>query len=170
MKSYAVDNKPIIALKKAIDIFAEGESFHHSMMLFCQSAGFQGHKRWNRLQSKEDRCHRINVENYVVDIFGDIIEPTWDFKHIRPTGVKEYLEMYLDWEIKVYHEISVLANELVSNNYPIEAELIEDCLSDVNYEIRKVRRWLKEYELNKWDMTYLLMDDKKLHEKVKTLE
>lgn len=170
MKSYAIDNKPIMLMKKAIDIFAEGENFHHRMMIYNHLQGFQGHKRWNRLQSKEDRCMRIEVENYCIDMFGDSIEPSWDFMIETPKTYYDYLEKYLNWEIKVYTDITSISNQLVEMNYNCEAALIGECLPGVRKEIEKIRRWMKEFEIVEGDKVYLLIKDKELHDKVKKME
>lgn len=170
MLSYAVDNKPLVLLKRAIDIFAQGESHHHKWMLFCHKSGFQGHKRWNRVQSSEDRCMRIKVENHIIDMFGDVLEPSWDFASEMPTSLKHYLEIYLAWEVHVYKEINAIANELTIEGYNYEAELISSCICDVRKEIEKIRRWLSDYDLVKWDFAYIKIDDHELHNKIKKIE
>jgi hypothetical protein len=37
-------------------------------------------------------------------------------------------------------------------------------------ELERVRRWITEYDLALWDMSYILLDDKKLHKKIKKQE
>lgn len=170
MLSYARDSEPLKLIKNAIDISANGEVFHHKMMLFTQMNGFNGHKRLNRVKSKEDREHYIELENYVIDMFGEVLEPTWDYEVTMPKDLKEYLQKYLAWELGVYKEVTEIANKLVVLGYNCESSLVSSCLPGVRKEIEKVRRWLTEFELVNYDMSYILIKDKELHDKIKETE
>lgn len=170
MKSYLTDSTPLLLLKEAIDIFHQGEVTHHRLMLGTHSLGFQGAKRWHRVQSGEDRRHCLEVQNYVIDMFGDILTADSMATIEFPKDYKEYLESYLDWEIYVYNNITRISNQLMVNNYNEESKLVSKCLGGVRKEIEKVRRWLQDYELVKGDMAYIRMKDNELHEKVKKLE
>lgn len=52
--------------------------------------------------------------------------------------------------------------------FPCEAALVRRGLP--KKEIEAVRRMLTEYGLAGWDMTYILLKDKKLHDKMKKKE
>lgn len=170
MNSYAKGSEPINLLREAINISADGEVFHHKMMLLCQSMGFQGAKRLNRCKSKEDRCHYIELQNYTLDMFGEIIEPSWNYEPVAVKSYKEYLEAYLNWEISVYERVNKISNSLIVAEFKEEASLVASCLKGVRKEIEKCRRWLQEGYNTNWDMSYLLLKDHELHEKMKEIE
>lgn len=167
MKSYGTA-QAINLLREAINIGAHGEMWHHKHMLWCQSKGLQGHKRLNRYESKCDREHYIKMQNYCIDMFGEAIEPDWDYTVTAPMDIKGYLEAYLDWENSVYTRLGDIANNLENMGMPCEAALVRKGLP--NKELECVRRMLAEYGLSGFDMTYILLKDKKLHEKIKKTE
>jgi hypothetical protein len=155
-------------LRDAINIGANGEAWHHEMMLWTQASGLQGHKRLNRYESGEDREHYIRMQNYALDMFGETLEPSWDYAVTAPVDIKGYLEAYLDWEDSVYTRLSAIANELTVLGFPCEAEMVSDGLP--RKELERVRRMLTEYALSGWDMPYILIKDRELHNKIKELE
>lgn len=170
IKSYDKNNEAVKLIKQAIDISANGEAIHDKLSRSAHMKGFQGFKRWHRMQSGDDRCHRIKLQHYVIDMFGENLEPLWDYVLIEPIDLKDHLEKYLDWEIFVYEETNRIANELVIKGYNHEAEEVSDCISGVVKEIEKIRRWIEAYSMVNWDMTYILLMDKKLHDKCKEKE
>lgn len=167
MKSYG-NAKAIDLMREAINISANGEIWHHKHMLWAQSRGLQGHKRLNRYESARDRCHYIRMQNYCIDMFGEVIEPDLDYTVTAPMDIKSYLEAYLDWEDSVYTRLGSIANELENMGMPCESKLVRSGIPC--NEIERVRRMLAEYSLSGWDMTYILLADKKLHKKIKKKE
>lgn len=155
-------------LRDAINIGAHGEVWHHKHMLWSQSMGLQGHKRLNRYESGKDRAHYIKLQNYCMDMFGEIIEPDWDYTVVAPDDIKSYLEEYIVWENSVYARLSDISNRLIVMGFPCEAELVRESLP--RKELEKVRRMLVEYGLSGWDMTYILQADKELHDRMKEKE
>ena len=109
MKNYGNDQMLDLMLE-AINIGANGSMWHHKHMLWAQSHGLQGHKRLNRYESKCDRDHYIKMQNYCIDMFGEVIEPTWDYTVSAPIDIKGYLEAYLDWEDSVYSRLAAISN------------------------------------------------------------
>ena len=167
MRNYCND-KMLDLMRDAINIGAHGSMWHLKHMLWAQSHGLQGHKRLNRYESKCDRDHYIKMQNYCIDMFGATIEPEWDYVVSDPNDVKSYLEAYLDWENSVYSRLSAISNELVISGFPCEAELVRECLP--RKEIEKVRRMLTEYGLSGWDMPYILLKDRELHNYIREKE
>lgn len=167
MKSYG-NEKMTTLIQEAINIGAHGSMWHHKMMLWAQSRGLQGHKRLNRWESKCDRDHYIKMQNYCIDMFGEVIEPDWDYIISVPDDIKSYLEAYLDWEDGVYAQLSAISNDLIVAGFPCEAELVREDLP--RKEIEKVRRMLVEYSLSGWDMPYILLKDRELHNYIKEKE
>lgn len=167
MRSYGND-KMLELMRDAINIGAHGSMLHLKYMLWAQSHGLQGHKRLNRYESKCDREHYIKLQNYCIDMFGAVIEPEWDYVLQTPDDIKGYLEAYLDWEDSVYSQLSAISNKLIVSGFPCEAELVRDGLP--RKEIEKVRRMLTEYSLSGWDMPYILLKDRELHNQIKEIE
>lgn len=170
MLSYAKNGNIYIHLKKMINLYADGEVFHTDMSFVTQSLGLQGHKRWNRMEANEDRNNRIKLQHYILDMFGEIIKPDWQYNSPSISSIKEYLEQYLSWEVNVYKTSSEIINILVSEGYIMEADMIKDNLKGVRKEIEKVRRWHKEFESVNYDLDYIYSMDKILHDKVKEIE
>ena len=137
-------------------------------MLWVQSMGLQGHKRLNRYESGKDRAHYIELQNYAPDMFGEILQPSWDYAVTAPEDIKGYLESYINRENSVYTRLADISNRLIVMGFPCEAELVRDGLP--RKELEKVRRMLVEYGLSGWDMTYILPADKALHDKIKEKE
>lgn len=167
MKSYGTQ-RGLDLMRQAINVGANGEVWHHKHMLWCQANGLQGHKRLNRFESGEDRAWYVKMQNYVLDMFGEVLEPDWDYTITAPADIPGYLDAYLDWENSVYTRLSSIANDLVVAGFPCEAELVQEGLP--RKEIERVRRMLTEYALSGWDMSYILIRDRELHGKVKALE
>lgn len=167
MKNYGND-RSIALMREAINISAHGSMWHLKHMLWTQYHGLQGHKRLNRLESKCDREHYIKMQNYCIDMFGVVIEPEWDYSVTEPIDIKGYLEAYLEWENIVYTRFAEISNELITLGFPCEAELVREGLP--RKEVEKVRRMLTEYSLSGWDMPYILLKDKELHDRIKVIE
>lgn len=168
--TYARNSQPMELIREAINISANGEAIHHRFMLISQKLGYQGMKRWHRYESAEDRDIYIGLQNYVLDMFDEIIEPNWDFDLPAPNDIKELLKAYLDWEITVYRRISIIANDLISAGFHYESELVAKCLPAVRKEIEIARRKLLSYESVGWDKSYIKLSDDKLHDKMKDIE
>lgn len=167
MKSYGTPEM-LELLHEAVNIWAHGEVWHHKHMLWAQSIGFQGHKRLNRRESGKDRARYIKLQNYALDMFGETIEPDWDYSVAMPEDVPGYLEGYIAWENSVYTRLSDISNRLLVVGFPCEAENIMEGLPQK--ELKKVRRMLVEYGLAGWDMAYILPADKALHDRIKEKE
>lgn len=167
MKSYG-NAQALDLLREAISIAAHGEMWHRKHMLWAQSKGLQGHKRLNRHESACDWAHCVKMQNYCIDMFGEIVEPDQDYTVTAPADIKGYLEAYLDWENGVYARLGEIANELETMGMPCEAALVRKGLP--RSEIEDVRRMLTEYGLSGWDMSYILLADKKIHGKIKKKE
>lgn len=170
IKSYAKDLTPIKLLERAVNVFCEGENKHDFWSREVHMLGFQGLKRWHRIQSSNDRRNRINIQHDVIDIFGTNIEAK--IKNINKSinNLKEYYEDYLEWEIFVYEELNEISNELVENGYNEEASNILKDLKGVKKEIEKIRRHILDAETVGYDMSYLKIMDKELHKKMKYKE
>lgn len=167
MKDYGTPEL-LALLREAVNIGANGEVWHHAHMLWAQSMGSQGHKRLNRYESGKDRAHYIKLQNYALDMFGEVIQPSWDYSVTAPEDIKSYLEGYIAWENIVYTRLAGISNQLIIMGFPCEAELVREGLP--RKELEKVRRMLAEYSLSGWDMTYILPADKELHDKMKKKE
>lgn len=169
IKSYDKDNKAVKLLKEAIDLFAEGETIHDYLSRNAHSEGLQGFKRWHRVQSAEDRNHRIELQHYAIDQFSMNIEVEYEIKELAPKSIMDHLEFYLEWEINVYEQIARISRELV-DEFPYEAELVLKPLDGVTKEIQKIRRWLQDFKYTEEDKSYIKLCDKVLHDKVKKIE
>lgn len=167
MKHYG-NEQMLDLMREAINIGAHGSMWHHKHMLWCQAHGLQGHKRLNRHESRCDREHYIKMQNYCIDMFGEILEPDWDYTVDQPADIKGYLEAYLNWEDSAYTNLAAISNELIVMGFPCEAELIREGLP--RKEVEKVRRMLTEYGLSGWDMPYILIKDRELHNCIKGKE
>lgn len=167
MRSYG-NEKMLELLRETVNIGAHGCMWHNKHMLWAQSHGLQGHKRLNRYEAECDRKHYIKLQNYAIDMFGEVIEPTWDYIVSAPNDIKGYLEAYLDWEDSVYTRLANISNSLIVMGFPCEAELVREGLP--RKEVEKVRRMLVEYGLSGWDMPYILLKDRELHNCIKDKE
>lgn len=101
-------------------------------------------------------------------MFGEVIEPDSEYSIDDPADIKGYLEAYLDWEDSVYSRLASISNDLIVMGYPCEAEQVRKGLP--RKEVEKVRRMLVEYGLSGWDMPYILLKDRELHEKIKKFD
>lgn len=167
MKNYGTPEM-LELLREAVNIGANGEVWHHKHMLWAQSMGLQGHKRLNRYESCKDRAHYIKLQNYALDMFGEIIEPSWDYTVDDPEDIPGYLVGYIAWENSVYTRLADISKQLIVMGFPCEAKLVREGLP--RKELEKVRRMLTEYGFSGWDMAYILQADKDLHERIKKKE
>ena len=167
MKNYGTPEM-LELLREAVNIGAHGEVWHHAHMLWAQSMGLQGHKRLNRYESGKDRAHYIKLQNYALDMFGEILHPSWDYVVTAPEDIKGYLEAYINWENSVYTRLADISKQLIVMGFPCEADLV--CKGLPRKELEKMRRMLTEYRLSGWDMTYILPADKALHDRMKLKE
>lgn len=103
-------------------------------------------------------------------MFGDVIEVEKNFSIPSVTDLPSYLNEYLKWEIYVYKELNKIGNELMLEGYKCENKLVTCHLEGVRKEIEKVCRWITEFSLTNWDMSYILIKDKELHDKIKEIE
>ena len=170
IKSYAKDLTPIKLLERAINIFFEGEMQHDIWSRELHMLGFQGLKRWHKLQSLTDRKNRVCLQHEVIDIFGVNIEVQFKKTPKSISNLEEYYRNYLDWEIYVYEELNEIANELVENGYNEEANYILKDLKGVKKEVEKIRRHIQDAEIVQYDMSYIKIMDKELHKRLKTKE
>lgn len=167
MKNYGTPEM-LELLREAVDIGSNGEVWHHKHMLWAQSMGLQGHKRLNRYESRKDRAHYIKLQNYALDMFGEILQPSWNYVVTAPEDIKSYLEGYIAWENSVYTRLADISKQLIVMSFLREAKLVKEGLPQK--ELKKVRRMLTEYGLSGWDMAYILQADKELHDRIKKKE
>ena len=170
IKSYAKDLTPIKLLERAINIFFEGEMQHDIWSRELHMLGFQGLKRWHKLQSLVDRENRVCLQHEVIDIFGVNIEVRFKSTPNPISDLESYYRNYLDWEIYVYEELNEIANELVESGYNEEACYLLKDLKNVKKEVEKIRRHIQDAEIVQYDMSYLKIMDKELHKKLKPKE
>ena len=170
IKSYAKDLTPIKLLERAINIFFEGEMQHDIWSRELHMLGFQGLKRWHKLQSLVDRENRVCLQHEVIDIFGVNIEVQFKSTPNPISDLESYYRNYLDWEIYVYEELNEIANELVESGYNEEACYLLKDLKNVKKEVEKIRRHIQDAEIVQYDMSYLKIMDKELHERLKPKE
>ena len=170
IKSYAKDLTPIKLLERAINIFFEGEMQHDIWSRELHMLGFQGLKRWHKLQSLVDRENRVCLQHEVIDIFGVNIEVQFKSTPNPISDLESYYRNYLDWEIYVYEELNEIANELVESGYNEEACYLLKDLKGVKKEVEKIRRHIQDAEIVQYDMSYLKIMDKELHKRLKPKE
>lgn len=170
IKSYAKDLTPIKLLERAINIFFEGEMQHDIWSRELHMLGFQGLKRWHKLQSLADRENRVCLQHEVIDIFGVNIEVQFKSTPNPISDLESYYRNYLDWEIYVYEELNEIANELVESGYNEEACYLLKDLKNVKKEVEKIRRHIQDADIVQYDMSYLKIMDKELHKKLKPKE
>lgn len=170
ISSYDENNIAVKLLKEAVEVFANGEMFHDSLSRSAHMKGLQGFKRWHRVQSGDDRSHRVEIQHYVIDQFGENLTPEWNYEIKTPIDIENHLSMYLDWEIYVYKTVSVIGNRLMSEGFTEESNLVLKPLKGVRKEIEKIRRWILDFEFTNYDHTYIKMVDKILHDKIKKSE
>lgn len=170
MIDYDYNEKGVELIEEALNIFANGEAIHDSFSRHTHLLGFQGMKRWHRMQSKEDRERRVYLQHYVIDMFNKNIEPSWNYEMPKSNDIKEHLENYLKWENNVYVRLGLIGNKLIDITLTQESKIITECLKDVAKEIERVRRWIKDIEIIGMDMSYLKLIDRDLHEKLKEIE
>lgn len=170
IKSYAKDLTPIKLLERAINIFFEGEVQHDIWSRELHMLGFQGLKRWHKLQSLVDRENRVCLQHEVIDIFGVNIEVQFKSTPNPISDLESYYRNYLDWEIYVYEELNEIANELVESGYNEEACYLLKDLKNVKKEVEKIRRHIQDAEIVQYDMSYLKIMDKELHKRLKPKE
>lgn len=170
IKSYAKDLTPIKLLERAINIFFEGEMQHDIWSRELHMLGFQGLKRWHKLQSLVDRENRVCLQHEVIDIFGVNIEVQFKSTPNPISDLESYYRNYLDWEIYVYEELNEIANELVESGYNEEACYLLKDLKNVKKEVEKIRRHIQDAEIVQYDMSYLKIMDKELHKRLKPKE
>lgn len=167
MKNYARDISPIKWMQALIDTLANAEMWHDKTSRNTHMMGFQGAKRYNRIRSHEDRCLRLKIQHYMIDVFGIDLEPNWKSKNIEFSSYKDYLEQYLDTEIEAYTDLNKIHNALVSEGYVAEACLVKDYLPTVVKEIEKVRRWILEGDNSQWMYHHVRIVDMHIHDKCK---
>lgn len=170
IKSYAKDLTPIKLLERAINIFFEGEMQHDIWSRELHMLGFQGLKRWHKLQSLVDRENRVCLQHEVIDIFGVNIEVQFKSTPNPISDLESYYRSYLDWEIYVYEELNEIANELVESGYNEEACYLLKDLKNVKKEVEKIRRHIQDADIVQYDMSYLKIMDKELHKRLKPKE
>lgn len=169
MKDYA-KTEGLKLLQRALDVFAHGEMQHDVWSRKAHMMNMQGLKRWHKLQSEDDRCSRVELQHYIIDMFGVNLEPKWDYKEIESDTLEKLVTDYLSWEVSVYSELANVSNALMLLEMPCEATIVAAPLKEVRKEIEKARRMLADYEYVNWDKAYIKLQDKKLHDKVKDIE
>lgn len=165
-----IDTENIKILKEVINKMADGEVFHDNMSRICHMWGLQGFKRLHRYNSLEDRNRRIKLQHYIIDRFGENLEPDWDYAVKTPNDIQEMLNYYIDWEESVIETIGEKGNKLILNKWVNEGKKIQNCLDDVSNEIMKARRYRQEFSKAEYDWEYIRYVDNKLHEKYKAKE
>lgn len=167
IKSYARDMTVMKWMSHLIDTLANAEMWHDKASRLTHAMGFQGAKRYNRVRSHQDRCLRIKLQHYMLDIFGTDLEPNWTGKNISFRDYKDYLEQYLETEIETYQDLNKIYAGLVENGYVAESCFVKDYLPSVTKEIEKVRRWILEGENSQWMYHHVRIVDMHIHDKCK---
>lgn len=167
--TYAKNDEVYNLLERAISIFHTGEVQHDQWSRDLALLGLKGAREWHKIQSNEDREERIKLQHKAIEVFGIDLEQEL-IQNIKTIAtVEEYYREYIDWEIKVYKELSKIANELNDRDYLKEAEDIEGALKGVRQEIILAREKLQTLEQVQYDMTYIKIKDEKLAKKLKKL-
>ena len=165
-----MENEIIRLFKEVIEKNASGETLHDDMSRMAHMWGLQGFKRLHRVNSLEDRTRRVDFQHYVIDRYGENIEPDWDFEIPVVKNIEEMLNEYIKYEESVIYDFSRIGNTLIEKGYVVEGQKVQECLCDVATEIIKARRYKQDFEKAGYKWEYIRIVDKQIHDKYKEKE
>lgn len=144
--------------------------FHSDSKNSCHKLGYNGFKRWHRYASREDFEVVGKVEAHIVEYFD--VKPVFTSTYIEtmPTSLAEHLNAWYEREFSKFLRLNDIKSILETNRMYVEAELVQCIIVMVLYEVKKIKRVIKDMENVSYNPHHISIVDMKLHCKYKKKE
>ncbi len=140
----------MLTSKKVVDAINKqiGNEFHASMQYIAIAAYFSG-EALNQLaqhffrQAAEENDHAMRFIKYVLDAGGQIVLPTIDAPQATFGNAEEAIQLSLDQEVEVTHQINALVELAHSENDYITINFLQWFLTEQLEEVSSMDALLK---------------------------
>lgn len=163
----------IETLYKEIDsIILKHIMMNDNAMKLTQSWGYNGFKRFHRINSEKMLCEHLKLENCMFDNYQIILKT--DIANLKnddysASSIKYHLnqlkEIFYD-DIKKLGKLNYEHIKLIG----ISNSIIECVLKCFAHDYEKVCRWFKRFDESGWNSIDIHLLDDRLHEKMKKIE
>ncbi|GHV84300.1 hypothetical protein AGMMS50212_16400 [Spirochaetia bacterium] len=155
--------------KKIIVILEAMRQMNEQAMVFCQSAGFNGFKRWHRRRARKAECRKLQLLNELYDKYRERALFSFQAVSYSATGLKEHLAA---WDALLESKIENVAEwnkEAFTATGSINrtGKKVLCCLLK---DREKTGRWYKRFESTGWSVHDMHVLDDHLHEHEKKKE
>ena len=156
--------------------------FHEQMADYFDFLSLGGIKRWHEHQYIAESCEMRGIHRYAINHLGkiindgqisgtDYIPKSWynyNRKDVdtntRKQAVREAFEKWVAWETETKTLYQNWFKTLTDNAKIAEADKINCLICDVDKELKCVERKMLEYKAVDYDMSYVVYDQKEMHD------
>lgn len=162
-----------------------GIMIHEHMANYYDFLGLEGYKRCHEYHYLQETCNHRALNRYFINHHNmlipetkidapDLIPQSW-FDHVRQdvdistkkSAVKAGLEKWVSWEKETKKLYEQMYKELVNIGEIASACFIKCFLEDVDHELKMAERYHLNKEAIGYDMTEIIAEQKRKHEKYK---
>lgn len=167
--------------------FVRGMMFHDQMADYYDFLQLRGYKRCHEYHFKAESCNYRKLHRYYLNHYNKLIPETrvddpqaipdsW-YKYARSdvdtqtkkNAISTALDKWVEWESDTKSMLERVYCELINLGEVATAMFIEEFIKDVDCELKYAERKRLDLMSIGYDMTYILEEQKRLHDKYKAM-
>ena len=167
--------------------FIKGLMFHDQMANYYDFLQLRGYKRCHEYHFKAESCNYRKLNRYYINHYNKLIEeqrvddpkviPESWYKYKREDvdiqtkrqAIKSAMFKWVSWERETKEKLQQAYMQLIDENEVASAIFIGKFIEDVDCELKWAERKYIDLSSVDFDMTYILGEQKKLHDKYKSM-
>lgn len=167
--------------------FVKGLMIHTQLANYYDFLSLRGYKRCHEYHFKKESCSYRKLNRYYLNHYNKLIEeqrvddpeiiPESWYKYSRTdvdmqtkkNAVKSGVQRWVAWEKETKEKLQDAYIELLDKNEIATAMFIKKFIKDVDCELKYAERKMLDLMSVDFDMTYILEEQKAIHDKYKAM-
>ena len=167
--------------------FIKGLMFHDQMANYYDFLQLRGYKRCHEYHFKAESCNYRKLNRYYLNHYNKLIlESRVDDPKVIPDNWYKYsridvdvttkknavataMSKWVEWETETKETLERMYGELLDLNEISTAIFLQEFIKDVDCELKWAERKQLDLMSVDYDMTYIMEQQKKLHDKYKSM-
>ena len=167
--------------------FIKGMMIHDAMANYYDFLSLRGYKRCHEYHFKKESCSYRKLNRYYLNHYNKLIEeervddpniiPESWYKYSRTdvdmqtkkNAIKSGIQKWVSWERETKEKLQDAYIELLDKNEIATAMFIKKFIKDVDCELKYAERKHLDLMAVDYDMTYIIGEQKVIHDKYKAM-